>query len=249
MTAPTVLAIGSCRIFRPLRHLHVQGRIELLNPPEYQWFTHTAAAARQHLDLIQGRVTLPPELLEAALEHVLDVPENLRVPVAHPDVVVVEVSTLKQHYVGGVHVNAHKVYGIARAAVGDDYQPVMQGRTGGLPDGHPLKGMRMSYATRDEVAADLVAIRERLESPVMVVNHLHSLTPEGTPAPDRVKLTEELRAIAAAHGFPLYDTAEAILEHGVDTALEDQNHYRKEFEPVVAERLHAGVIQLLKASA
>ena len=71
----------------------------------------------------------------------------------------------------------------------------------------------------------------------MTVNHLYSEMPDGSPAPDRVRVTEALRLVESEHGVPLYDTRSVIVEHGIEAALVDQNHYRTEFEPVVARHL------------
>lgn len=245
-SVPSVLAIGSCRIFRPLRPLHESGLINLLNYSENQWFTHTAAAARQFVDVLDGTVHIAQELRRAALEADLVFPSDMRSPVPlRPDAVVVEVSSLKQHRVEGIELNAHKVYGMA-VETGLDYRPIVQGVTTALPDEHVLKAMQVSYAKQDELTSDLLSIRDRMACPVMTVNHLYSEMPDGTPAPDRVRLTEALRQLEREHGIPMYDTQPAIAEYGIQAALEDQNHYRSSFESVVGDRLLKSIQNLLK---
>lgn len=243
---PFVLAIGSCRIFRPLRPLHERGLINLINYSENQWFTHTAAAARQFVDVLDGTVHIAEKLRRAALETDLVFPGDMRSPVPlQPDAVVVEVSSLKQHRVEGIELNAHKVYGMAVES-GFDYRPIVQGVTTALPDEHVLKAMQVSYAEQDELTSDLLSIRDRMACPVMTVNHLYSEMPDGTPAPDRVRLTEALRQLEREHGIPLHDTQPAIVEYGILAALEDQNHYRSSFESVVGDRLLMSIQNLLE---
>lgn len=235
--APTVLAIGSCRIFRPLRPLHEQGLINLINYGENQWFTHTAAAARQFVDVLDGKAHIPAGLRRAALETDLEIPEDMISRHAlQADAVIVEVSSLKQHQVNGIELNAHKVYGIAVES-GLDYRPIIQGNTTGLPADHVLKSLQVNYTTQAELTADLLAIRDRVGAAIMTVNHLYSETKDGAPVPERSRLTEALSLVEEEHGIRMYDTKPAIVEHGIDTALLDQNHYRTEFEPVVGRRL------------
>lgn len=237
LSTPAVLAIGSCRVFRPLEPVHDKKRINLLNHSANRWYTHTAAAGRQYVDVVQGRAHIPAELREVALETHLDYSAedmSSAEPIA-PDVVILEVSTLKRHRVDGVDLNAHLINGVQRA------------HPDGLPDGHPLTRLDVSTTSPEELAEEVLAIRDRLGAPVITVNHLYSLTPDGEPSPARETLTGMLREVEAEHGIPLFDTKDVILEHGIDVALEDQNHYRRSFEPVVAERLLAFVDEQLLA--
>lgn len=244
-SVPAVLAIGSCRIFRPLRPLHENGVINLINYSENQWFTHTAAAARQFVDVLDGTVHIPEGLRRAALEADVSFPSDMKSPIPlQPDAVVVEVSSLKQHRLRGIELNAHKVYGMAVEA-GLDYRPIVQGVTTALPDEHVLKAMQVTYAKQEEISTDLLSIRDRMACPVMTVNHLYSEMPDGTPAPDRVRLTEALRRLECEHGIPMHDTQPAIVEYGIQVALKDQNHYHSSFESVVGERLLKSIQNLL----
>jgi hypothetical protein len=244
-SVPSILAIGSCRIFRPLRHLHESGRIKLLNYSENQWFTHTAAAARQFVDILDGTIQIPVELRRATLEADVVFPSDMRASAPlRADAVIVEVSSLKQHRVGGIELNAHKVYGIAVES-GLNYRPIVQGVTSDLPDDHVLKPMRVDYATQGELAKDLLSIRDRLACPLMTVNHLYSEMPDGTAAPDRVRLTAALQQLGLQHDIPMHDTQPAIAEYGIEVALKDQNHYRSDFEPVVGERILTSIQKLV----
>ena len=209
--------------------MHDRGRINLLNHNANRWYTHTSASAKQYVDVVQGRGQIPLDLRGLALETHLDysADDMSSAETIAPHVVIVEVSTLKRHRVDGIDLNAHLVNGLQRTY------------PNGLPEGHPLTRLEVSTISPDDLAADLVVIRERLAAPVITVNHLHATMPDGNPLPARERLTAMLRQVEIDHDIPLFDTKHLILEHGVDTALEDQNHYRREFEPVVAERLLA----------
>lgn len=239
MNHPTVLAIGSCRIFRPLRRLHDEGRINLVNYTERYWFTHTAAAALQYVDVMQGRVAVPPELRRAALETELVFPADMALGIGEVDLVVVEVSSLKQHRIGAYELNAHKVYGIA-VETGHPHQPIVNGHRealDALPEGHILHALKVDYTSPAQLASDLTSIRKQVGAPVMTVDHLHAVLPDGGSVPGRDRLTEDLRAVSMASGLSFYSTKDLIDEHGSEVALLDQNHYRSEFEAVVGERM------------
>lgn len=227
--------------------MYEQGRIDLVNYNTHLWLTHTAAAGRQYVDIIQGRTNIPAELRPAALESHLEFPDDMSVDFGPIDAVVVEVSSYKQHRINGIELNAHKVYGIAKQA-GVDHRPIIEGRTEALPDDHVLKSLEVSFATQDELAADLLTIRDRLGAPTMTVDHLYTEMPDGSPVPVRERLTTMLSRVQQDHGIPLHTTKETILEHGFVAALEDQNHYRYAFEPVVGNRLLTGIGQMVGAS-
>lgn len=223
-----VLAIGSCRVFRPLRKLNDAGLIRLVNA-DRSWFTHTAAAARQYIDVMDGRVSIPMDLREVALEGVLRWPEDMAMGLPQADVAVVEVSSLKRYIIDGLELNAHKVWGVARA-MGVDHRPIMQGNTDVLPEGSLLKALEVSLTSDEELTDALDAIHERVDAPVLLVDHLYSPVESGAPVRERVAITESLRRVAQQEAFGLFETESVIALHGAEVALLDQNHYRSEFE-------------------
>ena len=201
-----VLAIGSCRVFRPLRRLAIAGKIDLVNTAEDRhWFTHTAAAARQYVEVMLGDKEIPLALRSAAFESDHTWPVDMAMGIPAVDVVLVEVSSLKNASVASVSLNAHRVYHLAMEA-GVDYRPVINGDTSDLPSEHPLKSLQVAYTSQQQLSADLKAIRDRVEVPVMTVDHLYSLTADGAPAPDRVRLTKALMSVDAELGIPLHTT-------------------------------------------
>lgn len=241
---PRVLVLGSCRVSRPLRNLHERRLINYVNFDERIWFTHTSAAARQTIGILQGSVNVPNELRSAAFETHLEFTEDMSAPeLTNVDVVVVEVCSLRRHSVDGFELNAHKVYGEALAA-GIEARQLLQGNTMSLPDEHPLKGLQVTNSTYDSLLADLLDIQVSVGAPVLTVDHLYSELPDGSPVPEREKVSGYLRQIEAENGLAFYSTKPAILKHGSDLALTDQNHYRPAFEPVVADLLYPLITQL-----
>lgn len=240
-STPNVLAIGSCRIFRPLRRLHDAGLVNLVNYEDRFWFTHTAEAARQYVDVMQGRVHIPQELRPAALESDLEWPEDMALGLPDADLVIAEVSSLKGPSVGEFKLNAHKVYGIAKES-GLDSQPITHGNTAALPDDHILKTLKVAYTTSGQIRDDLRAIKDATGAPMMVVDHLYAMTSEGELIPGRAPLTIELKEASKDVGYLFHSTRDLIEEHGAETALLDHNHYRAEFEATVGESMLPSII-------
>ncbi|WP_146826024.1 DUF362 domain-containing protein [Aeromicrobium flavum] len=235
---PRVLAIGSCRVFRPLRKLAADDHLTLVNAAAHEsWFTHTSAAAVQYLDVVQGRREIPHELRGAVMESPFtEWADDMSVELPAADVVVVEVSSMKRHVVDGFHLNAHKVYGIANEG-GFDYRRVVHGDTGELPDDHRLKQMTVTPTSLAETVADVQRIEQLTGVPVVLVDHLHALTDGGVVLAGREELAAQLRDAAAETGATFHSTRPLIEEHGQDIALLDVNHYRDEFEITAGKSL------------
>lgn len=248
MPAPIVLAIGSCRVFRPLHPLHTQGRINLVNDASHQWFLHTAAAARQYINLLTGTTTIPDQLWELAADPDHKKPESMAAPhLLDVDLIIVEVSTVKQHRIDGIELNGHKVHKVAKEA-GFNAAQVFNGKTDSVPEGHLLKRLDYSVATFPEITRDLRWIQDTAGVQVMTMNPTYSVTSDGVQLPERQRLTDHLREIEQEYDLPMYDTKPLILEHGLDVALEDRDHYRPKFIPVVGERLYPMIASLTTES-
>ena len=232
---PAVLAIGSCRIFRPLRRLHEQGLIELVNREDHQWFNHSAAAARQFIDIAQGRKEVPEDLRAAAFETTIGYEAEMLGTIEGFDLALVEVSTLKEHRVGNVELNAHKVYHAA-LDLGIDYRALVNGDVSQVPGGHVLKDMEVTRASEESIAENIVEIRTRLGVPVVTVDHLYYEI-DGTPIAERTMLTQILQSISEQHDVAFHSTRPVIEAHGESAALADSNHYRPEFEAVAGHSI------------
>lgn len=218
-----VFAIGSCRIHRPLRHLDDAKSIKLLNRFDPCWFVHTSGAARQYLDVVSGRLRIPAELEPYILE---GKPRKVNYDgvdqLAQCDLVVVEISSLKVYRSRGWDLNAHIIW---RAKKEADSSPI-------------VAEMTERGATEEEIIADLLYVRETTGKPVMVVDHLHFLDENGKALPARSQITDILAYAETRLGFPFFSTRPTISLHGQDAALEDQAHYRKEFEATVGEAMY-----------
>lgn len=210
--------------------MDTQGRCVLLNRQDPMWFMHTAEAALQAVRLIRGELEPPLHLREYIFEtdNTRQIDFRREHMLAEADVIITEVCTLRSIDVDGWEANAHRMAHARRN--GDEV------------------ARRAAYHTRsaDEVSISIEGIFKRTAKPVLIVNHI---SPTGIGAVDdtRGQLTAVLSAVAGrspSYGF--FDTGEVLRMHSSEDALEDKDHYRKDFEPVVGDALLAAAQKLLE---
>jgi hypothetical protein len=242
---PKVLALGSCRVFRPLQRLHAAGHIDLLyyGTSPHWWFTHSAGEARQYLQAIRGQLTIPEPMRPLICETTADLPEDLTEPGRLPtiDLAVLEISTLKAFTAAHLRLNIQRVWGYAHAA-GVDTGAVLAGRPVEWPADHPLLAdLSVERETPESVAAQVLGIREAVGVPLLTVDHLFATTADGTPVPGREEITTLLARLEREDGIAFHSTRPLIERHGEGVALKDSTHYAADFEPVVGEDLWASI--------
>lgn len=244
-TIPRVLAVGSCRIARPLRTLHQRGLIDLANRGE-AWFTHSSGEGLQYVRLLQGSQT-PDE----ALRPFVDVPDRHEAPsLARPevlrdiDVVLVEISALKVATVGTRFVHVPKVWTAAQT-LGLDNRAATSHRGVAWPAGHPLRAMEVAQESEDRIVQNLRAIAAEAQAPVALCDHLYALDRNGLPLPARERLSAILSKIGRKHGFPVFSTKDMLLLHGQERALLDSAHYRDDFEETAGDHFCSFLQQAL----
>lgn len=243
---PTILAIGTCRIFRPLSRMDAAGLINLRHygkNPNW-WFTHSSGEAVQYMKSLTGASHIPLKLRHLACETTADLPENLADPEAlhGVDLVIVELSTFKRLELDGVRLNMQNVWGYAHRA-GVPTAQVLAGHEVQWPEGvAPLTGLAASKTPSDEVVSDLLAVQEMAGGvPMMTVDHIHSLTAMGEPIPGRPEITVLLERMEREHGVPFHSTRPLLERYSREESLADDNHYRKEFEEVVGRSMMESV--------
>ena len=242
---PRVLALGSCRVFRPLQRLHAAGHIDLLyyGTSPHWWFTHSAGEALQYLQAIRGEITIPDPMRPLICETTADLPDDLTEPgrLATIDLAVLEISTLKAFTAAHLRLNIQRVWGYAHTA-GVDTAAVLAGRPVEWPAEHPLlTDMAVERETPESVAAQILDIRDAVGVPLLTVDHLFATTADGIPVPGRQEITTLLAQLEHDEGIAFHSTRALIERHGEGVALKDSTHYAVDFEPVVGEDLWASI--------
>lgn len=238
---PRVLAIGTCRIFRPLRRMDAAGTIEMLHygKTPHWWFTHTAAEGIQYLRALSGEIDIPAHLRPLVCETTADLPADLAAPdsLNRVDLVVVEISTFKTLEVDGFRLNLQNVWGYANRA-GVPPRDALSGKPVDWPeDAQLLADMKMGRAIPEQVEAELLEIHQRVGAPMLTVDHLAATIDGSTPVSGRQDITDALRAIEQRTGIPFHSTRPLIELHGESVALQDANHYHADFEATAGEDL------------
>lgn len=230
-----VLAIGSCRIYRPLRSLHTRGLINLLNPDQPSWFTHSVGQAVQYLQVLAGETTVAGQWRDLAGER------TLAPDLAKPDLlsevhlVVLEISVLREALAGDVYLHIPAIETEAARLKLDPKAATRKGAGVDWPQGHLLHGsLRIAPSSIEDLQNGVDHIRERCRAPVLLVDHLFYKHDDGSTIPARDVITETMPKLT---GSTFWSTRALIEQHGQDTALLDWSHYREEFEPLVGDCL------------
>lgn len=171
---PAALVLGSCRVFRPLRHVHHDGRIRITDIDGPAWFTHSVAEARQLVEVLAGECAVPGDLRSLVCENLwggLSVPLGSRALDA-VDVVVLEVSTTKSYTVGETRLNMHCLWNAARG-LDLPTRDVLRGAPVTWPErAGRLRELQVGRADPDEIRADVSAIAALTGAPVVLVDHI-----------------------------------------------------------------------------
>jgi hypothetical protein len=217
-----------------MRQLAARGGVDYLNIADPCWFLHTARAARQALEIVQGQVPPPLHLRDLIFETedtraiTFQAPEMIQAA----DILLVEASTLNSIDVEGWELNPHRVWHATR-----DNDPRIQG------------AIRRKVTAQD-IAADLNAIARNAGKPVVVANHI-ALTGQPDLDQARASLTQALMLAAEQAPFALFDTAGILTGTPLADALKDHNHYHQDFELTVGQamlaRMHLHLAETLGA--
>lgn len=222
-----VFLLGSCRIHRPMKALHKVGKINLMNVVDPCWFTHSARAARQSLEIICGQNAPPLHLKELFFETAPDREIKFHAPdlVDKADIIIVEVCTLKSIDIEGWDVNAHLVRHAQRNE-----------------DPRIASAVR-KMTTAEEISEEIRLISEISSKDVMVINHI-SLTGNLQIDQARRIVTDTIKKANNFTDFTFFDTQSVLNKFPVKTALEDQNHYNKDFERIVGEAIYSHIMKM-----
>lgn len=244
---PQVLAIGSCRVFRPLRPHHTDGSINLLNYLSHQWFTHSATGGQQFVEAITGQRDIPQTLRPLVCETALPLPSDLSGGEGfEPEVIFFEVSSLKVYASDDIVLNAHLLRS-AMVKAGIDAVAGMRDpsavdlASGGIPD------VSLRQSSSEDFANAIHTVQQAFDAPIVLVNHLHALSADGTTQlSGRAEITEQLSRIADQDSrLAFFDTRDAIEELGATQALQDPQHYLPDAERAVGTKLLATAQSLL----
>jgi len=262
-----VAAIGSCRVFTPLREAVGNGRIHAFR--SLFPFVHNPDEVRQAVDLLRGKRKAPPEHI-AALFNITQVKrfdgrDHFSFSLVGADVVVIELSSIRLVYLYGWSLQIHRVRQCLRAAglSGDEIASFIADadayRAGGgkIPNGieHPAAHQLASDGlTREmneaEIDKTIRDICDAVPTPILLVGFFEKKE-DGEAIRQRVLLNGRMRAFVEhmcgrtnRNNVGFYDPTTLTDKHGFEVAVKDLGHYKDSFHATVGDALAAEIEKL-----
>jgi len=213
--------LGSCRIHRPIRKMMDQKKCILLNRKDPLWFMHTSRAALQAIQFIKGELQPPLHLRELIFE--TDNAREIEFEGNHhlnkTDVLIIEICSLTSIDIDGWEANAHRV-----------------NRAEKLENPITKRVTKKKYNAQ-EIGDDLHEISKKIQKPILLVNHISHTGIEKVDS-SRAQLTSILKEVVSRNKkILLFDTAPLIKNSKLEKTIEDNNHYCRDFEPVIGEAI------------
>lgn len=244
-----VLALGSCRVHKPLLSAHRLGDIRYLNRPFTLWrrvYIHDVHAALQFVRLACGELAMPGELRPFACDGGLRPHASMGRAVALADAIVIESCTDKHYSVGDWTIDLNELTArIVKPAgsAGREWRRTIERRqrpsealvreveaalqahwrTGWqFNDGHRrlLRDLAFRYLPQEEIAEGLLRLQQRLGRPLLVVSHVAVSLPDGRYLAERLRHVEKTLAAARLAGLPCLDPRDFVQRDGQVRALD-----------------------------
>lgn len=102
--------------------------------------------------------------------------------------------------------------------------------------GELARGLQFSNQDIEEITRDLRRIKAFVQKAVIFVCHFDT-DYRGSSIPQRRLVVDATRRVSIDEGVTVFDPTAEVISFGVDEALSDLNHYKPNFEPVIAESL------------
>lgn len=260
---PHVLAIGSCRIYKPLGHALDRGLLRSFT--NVFPHVHNPVEIVQAFGILQGDIVPPPELRDwmGLKGFKYGGPEAFAALIAKADLFVIELSSVRiVNFQGWEFQFNHfrqklEAEGIAAPLIqklhGTPTQSDEVRRTiSALPLSDQARAVIETGIFRELTAADLAAalpaLRAQVPLPVLLVGVVER-SAKGIAIAQRVLLNRQMADFAAtAADVHFYNPTDLIDRHGFAPVMKDMGHYHAEFEPAVGDVL-AGVVAGLHRAA
>ena len=273
--AITLTSIGTCRVEDPTSVLARRGLVE---PNQRGVFgaTHTTKEALQLLRSMAGELIVPPELrpfIASRPGNLLDDPRTRLNDLSDTDVLIVELSSVKEVLFRGFYLQLHLTHRrfmntgrdpviewwepMQRKAIDvDDRSPVVASLDPSSIEAAIVAEVEIRLQEAEDVASDMRLITELFDGPILFVTHFDTPRPAGGKnVPTRGPFIAAVRATAAELGYRAYDPTADVLSYasergGLTAAINDLAHYTDRFvEDFVADKLHAEVLAAMGARA
>jgi hypothetical protein len=255
---PRVAAIGTCRIFAPLKYLEVGNQIVPIRDP-VNWYTHSIPEAIQKVRIIKAEMAIPAFLVPLLAYEVDHIDTTLFRPDYYEaaDIFVIEVSSINTVQWRDFELQRWCMK-FAFLAGGIDYRrlvrllntPPATRDLANIPEA--LRSLaaeaRQTTQTPDAMMAGLYQLREILGRPLILVATLNVNGSDGKPFPERVQINDVLRRFCEEAGETFFDPLPIAHDYGITEALADNSHYAKPFLLVLKDRMRDAIVERLAAT-
>lgn len=244
-----VLALGSCRVHKPLLSAHRHGDIRYLNRPFTFWrrvYMHDVHAALQFVRLARGELTMPADLRPFACDGGLRPHASMSAAVAQADAVVIELCTDKHYSLGPWTIDLNELLTrIVEPAgtAGREWRRAIERRQRPteamvraveaalrshwrarwqVNDGYRwlLSELAFRSLTQEDIADGLRRLQQKLERPLLVVPHVAVSLPDGRYLAERLRHVEKTVAAAGLARLPCLDPRVFVQRDGQARALD-----------------------------
>lgn len=243
-----VLALGSCRIHRPLQAAQLEGAVEYLNRRFWSFtnlYLHDIHEAIQFVRLARGESAMPAEIRPFAFERWARLDLRRLAALEQAECVVVEICTDKHYEVAGFTLNLNRIKDelvTHSGAAGLDWWGAI-GRGKRPPEAlveRVESALRVGWRTRwrfgeghrrvlrelvyrrlsaEEIAEGIARLETMLPPPFLVVPHVAVRQRDGGPLAERQWRIEKIVEAASLRNLPLFDPGAVVAREGQSRAF------------------------------
>lgn len=255
-----VSAIGSCRVYKPLRRATTQGHLASFS--HMFPHVHNPSEIHQALRILKGEIDPPKELrewLNLKVTKTGKVKNTLNQFLDQSDVVVVELSSIRRivHQTWDIQLNNFRdklrAESFADSEIGDLHKDDLtssMARTSISTRSHQsvtkaiVENASFSEMDADQITAGINAVREALPKPILFVGVVEK-GPSGESISQRVLLNRCMSEFASRNsdaGF--FNPTRLVEQFGFSKVMKDLGHYNEVFELSVGVALAEALAQL-----
>lgn len=226
MNIKSVCVIGSCRVYSPVSLAIDNYRFETSHG-KTDWFTHSTRDIIQKLKILDGKIKLDEMMIPLVINDLKKFH-----PATHntgffdnTDCFVIEVCSIQSNNYAGIELQQWCVRDIQV--------------DGEKSDANIFSGLIRFHLTKENILADLESIYSYLNcKPILLVSHNMLKRPDGTIPKPRPIIMEALKTFASSkNNVSVFDPTPYIIDFGVEHAMKDPAHYKKEFEAVIGKAI------------
>jgi hypothetical protein len=250
-----ISAIGSCRVFSPLRCAQIDHGFKIGHGMS-EWFTHSTKDVIQKIGVLNGVINIPPELVPLVCSDLTQyAPNEHRFDFfSGTDCFIIEICSVISNNIQGVELQQWRITNLKLLHKSDikayDHRTVQIKNYLELKDIDSkavLPKIETNILNANEIITDLKTIHSALDKrPIVFVSHNLLKRSNGEVPEARLTIYEALSTYAKQTPNVLhFDPTVDIYDFGVDDAMTDINHYTNAFDKYIGSSFYRSAIRLI----